>query len=246
MVGAAVVLALGGALLSGSVPARPTPWSGIGHEEAGAPLGSPPVVAWDGVSRFGFEYTSDDGRPVAWSPCRPVHYVVNPAGGPARLLADTRKVADEVAAATGLTIVFDGLTSETAATGRASVQPALYGDRWAPVLIEFASAEQVPALAGPVTGLGVSAYTEGGPAGEKVLVTGHLTLDTSLLQEPSMSREPAYVAVLRHEWGHVLGLAHVDDSTQLMDPVVSAVRTFQNGDLYGLALLGGGVCAPHA
>lgn len=52
-------------------------------------------------------------------------------------------------------------------------------------------------------------------------------------------------AVVLHELGHLVGLAHVADQTQLMFPESSyAVTDFQSGDLTGAAILGRGVCTP--
>lgn len=51
--------------------------------------------------------------------------------------------------------------------------------------------------------------------------------------------------VVLHEFGHLLGLAHVKDPTQLMNPVgVPGINDLQAGDLEGLAKLGRGSCAP--
>ena len=51
---------------------------------------------------------------------------------------------------------------------------------------------------------------------------------------------------MTHEFGHLVGLDHVDDPTQLMYPSTSpAVSTFGGGDLAGLAALGSGACAPN-
>jgi predicted Zn-dependent protease len=45
-------------------------------------------------------------------------------------------------------------------------------------------------------------------------------------------------AIYLHELAHALGLGHVNDRSQLMNPTVSVYR-FGRGDLAGLARLGG-------
>lgn len=57
--------------------------------------------------------------------------------------------------------------------------------------------------------------------------------------------ESALYAVARHELAHVLGLAHVDDRTQLMYySLVDGLSTYQNGDRAGLWLLASQPCFP--
>ncbi|MET3351312.1 UNVERIFIED_ORG: putative Zn-dependent protease [Arthrobacter sp. UYEF1] len=51
-------------------------------------------------------------------------------------------------------------------------------------------------------------------------------------------------AILMQELGHVLGLDHVDDPTQLMYGN-SGQFDFGDGDRAGLALLGTGECVPR-
>ncbi len=46
-----------------------------------------------------------------------------------------------------------------------------------------------------------------------------------------------------HELGHLVGLAHVADPSQLMyEDMRSEVTSFQGGDIAGLARLGSGYC----
>jgi hypothetical protein len=217
-----------------------------GYEEADQRL-TPPVLLADPGTSYAFQHTVvEDGRevPVAWSPCRPVHVVVDPTGAPPEFPGQVRSALDEVAAATGLTFVDDGLVTEAPSLDRAPYQPDRYGDRWAPVLVGFADETTVPDLAGSVAGIASVQMVEAPVTRDAHLVTGTVYLDTELL-EPAPGRTGLeHLAVLRHELGHVVGLDHVDDPTQLMHPTSGAVPTFQPGDLAGLAELGRGSCAP--
>ncbi|QGQ19854.1 peptidase [Cellulomonas sp. JZ18] len=218
-----------------------------GQGEAPVPIGTPPSVDPAGGA-YAFSATQVvDGVevPVAWSPCRPIRYVVNPAGAPDGFAATVGAVMAEVTAATGLQVLDVGSTDEPVTTDRPAYQPDRYGERWAPVLLGFADESTEPLLAGDVAGLGGPATAER-PDGVRVHVSGAVVLDAATLADPPLpDGTPSWLPTLRHEVAHVLGLDHVDDATQLMHPRRShAVTTFQAGDRAGLAALGRGVCAP--
>ncbi|WP_454049282.1 matrixin family metalloprotease [Cellulomonas sp. Marseille-Q8402] len=227
------------------VPASARDHPQRGYEEAGERLAPPVSVAEEDAS-YAFQHTVvEDGReaPVAWSPCRPVHVVVDPTGAPADFPAQVWAALDEVAAATGLVFADDGLADEPTSLDRAAFQPDRYGDRWAPVLVGFADASGVPDLSGDVSGIAGVQMVEAAMSRSAHLVTGTVYLDTELLTPAPGRTGLEYLAVLRHELGHLVGLDHVDDPTQIMYPS-TGVPTFQPGDLAGLAALGRGDCAP--
>ena len=107
--------------------------------------------------------------------------------------------------------------------------------------------EEDPDLAADVAGRGVSTAV-GVPGGPQVYVTGQVELDgpqlAEVLTRPGGAQ--AVTAVIQHELGHLVGLDHVTDPTQLMHPQASAgVLDFADGDLSGLAALGRGPCEPR-
>ena len=81
----------------------------------------------------------------------------------------------------------------------------------------------------------------------RVYVTGIVSLDAG--QFPEIIAWPGTEvaqAIVLHEFGHLVGLDHVPDESQLMNPqTVSGVTEFGAGDLAGLARLGRGTCAPQ-
>jgi hypothetical protein len=218
-----------------------------GFEETGAPLGTASVVAAPSTSyRFlSTELTAAEGTvPDTWSPCRPIHFVVYTRGAPKGFVDQVVAAMGALSVATGLVFVNDGLTDERPSADRNSYQPTRYGDRWAPVIIGFADEATYPGLKGSVVGRGGPQPIRESRTGTYRYVSGTVVLDTTLLLQRDQGGVPVYVQVLRHELGHLIGLDHVNDETQLMNPTTGDAFTYQAGDLAGLAKLGQGFCAP--
>ncbi|WP_416405110.1 matrixin family metalloprotease [Arthrobacter sp. LFS091] len=221
--------------------ARPVDAPPPGLEEADAPLASPPAPGTTNDS-YKFLATNDDGTPVGYSPCRPLHYVVNNATAPEGSDALLATAIANISAASGIQFVNDGTTDELPVERREPYQPAKYGDRWAPLLISWTTPEVAPALADKVIGTGGSTMysLNNGP---KSYITGSLELDTPQVTELMSSGGADYVlAVMQHELGHVMGLDHVDDPIQLMYPEIGAPDGLAAGDLTGLHLLASAPC----
>lgn len=227
--------------------APPAPRSGPlpGHEEAAARIlpalaapSSPPGPTY----RF-MSLQKGSAEPVTWSPCRPLHYVVRSQGQPIFGPDVIRKAIAEMRAATGLDVVDDGLTIESPALDREVYQPKVYGDRYAPVLISWASSSEVPDFGVDVIG---EAAPQGVrvPGGAKRWVSGVVTLDATRLGRLG-SHETELV--LLHELGHLMGLAHVSDRAEVMFPSEQPSLTgLGPGDRAGLAALGRGPCQPDS
>ena len=221
---------------------RPTAGVEAAEEPLGVPQSPPPAGG-----THAFTTLQDDGvTPVAYDPCRPVHWVLNGAGAPPGSEPLVQAAVARIAAVTGLRFVHDGGTDEPLAVDRPLYQPERYGDRWAPVLIGWRTEVEEPALAGEVVGQGGSAAVSLGDS-PTVYVSGSVVLDAAQLAPVLERRGGAAVveAVVLHELGHLVGLAHVDDADQLMYPQVqSSVDELAPGDLTGLARLGAGACVP--
>jgi hypothetical protein len=231
---------------SSSTPAKPVENPPAGTEEASSPIGTPAAVP-KGSGKFEVARHQTDAPdvPVAWDPCRPIHYVVNSTGAPTDGLALIRSAIARVHTATGLEFINDGSTTEKPNKERATYLPAKYNaDRWAPVLISWSNETAYPSLAGPVAGV-----TEAQPVfadeNRLVYVTGQVTLDA---QDLSKSRTPDRTvaeAIALHELGHLVGLDHTSDRHQIMySEAQFNVRDYGVGDLKGLSLLGKQACFP--
>ena len=187
-----------------------------------------------------------DGRtPVTYSPCRPIHYVVRQAGSPANGTALIDQAVARVSAATGVRFINDGPTNETITQDRAPYQPNRYGDRWAPVLLAWATSSEVPDFGIDILGkAGSQRLTR--PGVRFTYVTGTVALNSTKMEElidrtgPNSAR-----SVIAHELGHLVGLAHVDNANQSLFPRAQpTVTEFGSGDLAGLAHAGSGDCVP--
>jgi hypothetical protein len=182
------------------------------------------------------------GSPVTWDPCRVVHYVVSGEGpaGSEQVITDA---VGEISAATGLSFVRDGGSSEPARLDRAAYQPERYGERWAPLLIAWTTPSQLRQLAGQVDGLGGSQPVRD-PSGRLSYVTGFVYLDAAQLAAgPDADRTSRLRTTALHELGHAMGLDHVAERSQVMYAAATASR-LGAGDRRGLAALGRGACAP--
>jgi hypothetical protein len=196
-------------------------------------LGAVPDVP-RGVGSYAFMETQlGSDEPVAYDPCRAVEVLVNPEGAPGNYdeLVDTGLA--RTSAATGLKFTRVGLTDD-----RDVITGGLAQRR--PILIAWATPDEVPDLAGKVAGIGGSVAV--GPPGRTRYVTGRVVLDRDLFASFDRDEAPYAQAIVDHELGHVVGLGHVDDPGELMYEGALERTTYGPGDREGLARLGSVDC----
>jgi hypothetical protein len=200
------------------------------------------AVVAPATGRYAFvaHQQGDPSEPVAWDPCRPIHYVINPAGGPPGAVGLVEQAVARVEQVSGLVFQYGGETGERPHWD-SPVLPIIGARK--PVLVSWAGQGEVPQLSGEVAGIGGSVPVGTGD-GRLRYATGGITLDTdsfaALAARPDGQREER--AIVLHELGHVLGLAHVADPAELMNADNLGQLEFGPGDLAGLAKLGSGRC----
>jgi len=199
-------------------------------------LGEVPAVA-QGEGSYSFTATQRGSKePVAYDPCRIIEVAVNPDGAPDNYdeLVDT--AIERTSDATGLAFQRVGGTDDRDFTRRGSAIATR-----PPVLVAWATPAEVPDLEGDIAGIGGSAATASGN-GKLRYVTGIVVLDRDTFGEFEDDEQPFAQAIVDHEFGHLVGLDHVEDPHELMNEGNVGVTTYGPGDREGLARLGSVDC----
>lgn len=158
-------------------------------------------------------FISGGASPVRWNPCTPIGWYYDPTGQPFDALAMITQAFGYLSEATGMTFVHQGQIAASRGT-----------------LVEGAITVHWEELGGPA-GL---AGPRQGPGGG--WTAGEVMLNRSSPVSP-IWYGPGWGIIAVHEISHALGLAHVDDSRQVMYPVAGAWR-LGTGDLEGLRRVG--------
>lgn len=235
LAGVPVVLVIGFGLKMLFGPAPSPLWA-----DQGEPVAAAPDLRSRGPHTF--QMSNPDGTPVTFSSCRPVHYVVNPAGAPEHGVEVVHEAVRDVAARSGLTFVYDGETDEVARQDRPLADPR-YGNGYSPVLITWQSTTALGFPDAEAYGVASSDMVE--QAGKRYIVTGQIVLNVTALArlEKSQVNPFGHGAVARHELAHIVGLDHVHDKSELMNDGYAMQQSWGKGDAQGLARAGAGGCA---
>ena len=186
---------------------------------------------------YTFEETNADGSPARWNPCQPISYVVNVTEAPPGALALVAAGLARVSAATGLQFSYAGTSTELASHER----PLTTNGAWLPVLFVWEHPGQSDFLPAGGGEDGMGGYTAvSNRWGRWAVVTGQVALDSGAGSLPGFDSAGGWQHLLLHEMGHLVGLGHVDDATQVMYPYAGpgAAVAYGGGDLAGLSLLG--------
>ncbi len=181
------------------------------------------ILGGFGGSSYDFLQTQGDD-PVTWDHCHAIRYHVNPKGAPAGWEDIVGQAVQDIEDASGFVFMDVGTTSKTRLIGQ-----RYDGNDWEPVLILWSDRYQDQALDGSIVGLGGSAPID--VNGRLRLVIGKVSLDSSMT-DPFETR-----MVLEHELGHVLGLDHTKNPSQLMHGSYQGQEGLGKGDIAGLKRL---------
>jgi hypothetical protein len=194
---------------------------------------------------YSFMQTNASGSPVRWNPCAPLHYRTNLTEAPTNAAADLAEALAKVTEATGIRFVDNGATTV--------IPDHHYEQQEArsryPVVIAWATPGETDILSQPFPlPLGAHELGIGGPAalidpatGHGVYVSGTVMIDSAASAALAPGFGPQSLGVvLMHELGHLVGLGHTMDTTDVMNPVQQPTKdgTWGPGDLAGLTRLG--------
>lgn len=181
---------------------------------------------------YAFTYTTAGGKtPIGYDPCRPIEVEINPDGAPEVHEQLVRTAMEHVSEASGLRFELVGTTDSRRFLTRGET-----GAR-RPSIVGWSTEDEYAELAGDVAGIGGSGMLQIGDRGR--LTSGAVVLDIDAFDEMlDRGQREAAQAIVDHEFGHLVGLDHVDDPGELMYRENVGQTTWGPGDREGLERLG--------
>jgi hypothetical protein len=187
---------------------------------------------------YAFGETNGD-QPVGFSSCRMIQVAVYPAGGPPDAEQLVREAVARLRSATGLDIVVIGAYGGHAPNWNFEAAPIRPGD---PISVSWQDGSAIQEMTDDVAGLGGSPVIDG-PNGVRFRIGGTIALSRDYYDYLARRNDHGEgLAVILHEFGHVLGLGHVRSSHELMSEDNNGQLDFGPGDLEGLRKLGRAPC----
>jgi hypothetical protein len=191
-----------------------------------------------------YAYTSvSGGIPARWDACSPIRYLINTSTMGAGWVEVVHAAVTVLGQSSGYTFQYAGETNvrpfETSNWHET-------GETLNSLYISFSDQTRLPALAGLVVGMGGPVTLTDSMGSEPRIVVGGLTIDTDNNLLPTLAAGNTLGVALLHELGHVMNLAHVNDRTQIMFPVMrnGTQPQYGRGDTAGLQGLAQRGCFP--
>ena len=185
-----------------------------------------------GPGEFSFMATQPDSDvPVGYNPCEVIEVALNPDGAPDDAQSLVETALETTSEATGLQFEFVGTTQDRDFESMGMEDP---------VLVMWSDETEAPDLADEIAGVGGSYRVSPFGGGAQRYVTGFVILDRDAYDD--MRSGQMRQAIVDHEFGHLVGLGHVDDPRQLMHERGGFVTEYGEGDRAGLAALGAIEC----
>jgi hypothetical protein len=188
------------------------------------------------VGGYAFMAEPTPGDPIRWAACVPVHWVFNPNHAPTGGFRAVQSAVARVAAATGLTFVYDGTASATPTSSYLATPGR-------PLLIGWSSSTESSLLANqPLNLVGMTQSTWSRDAANGFHITSGVIAFSDRVVAPATGPSSWFTFAL-HELGHAVGLAHTADATQIMHASIPPTRSdYGSGDLAGLRRVGASGC----
>jgi hypothetical protein len=208
----------------------------------GTPERLAPAVTATTSGEWGLRDVAKGGQ-VLHDPCIPIRWTISTDQMPIGADEIVREAVAEVAALTGL--VWEGGTYQGNPVDFERDPLVNVGTwQWAPVQIGWSTEVESSDLAGDTAGVGGPMVSSGSYGAAEYLRSGTVLLDLDQFpKDLSKASDRAKAkAVVMHELGHVVGLDHVTDATELMFPAATSTVEWGPGDLAGLAAAGAGEC----
>ena len=191
---------------------------------------------------FTFLYPDGSGGPAAWwSPCAPIRYAVDLSDAPAGALEDALAAVAVASSVSGLRFEYVGTTgwSPDPAGGWGQMPPGI------DAVIGWAAPSQLSGTRA-MAGTGGSWWQAVGS--HRRIDEGYALVNGDIARavlRPGFGTGYSEGHLLLHELGHMLGLGHTGDPTEVMYPQTQPLSPsyYGAGDMAGLAALGSLPCS---